>query len=288
MVAQSEWRATLGIVMRRRIVRLAVGLMSILGMVGCLEVEQVITLKQDGSGTITEEMVLGAGIVNMLKDVPIGAGGAFPDLYKEEKYRELAASYGEGVTFFRMEKVARDGGEGVRVTYRFADINKVVFAPGSTLDNVKKEAEGEAENEDEAVNDEPLRFAFAEGVLTVRVPDVSRERKEGRKPAPLGNDPLEAVMMQMFKGMKVGSRMVVVPGIEESDASYQEGNTITFLKFDFDKILENPNGIKALGKLDGATRVELKASLEGVKGAQVETKPVIRIKVKETILLPAD
>jgi len=79
--------------------------------------------------------------------------------------------------------------------------------------------------------------------------------------------------------MKISSRLIVDPGIQESDATYREGKMITFLNFDFDKIMENPKGIQALDKLDGSTRAELKAALEGVKGAVVETKEWIRVKV---------
>jgi hypothetical protein len=262
-----------------RIATLGAALVVLFGISSCLEVDQVITVKGDGSGTITEEMLIGKGLLTLLKDIPGDlADHPLTDLYQEEKYEKLAVNYGVGVNFLKMERIARDGGEGVRVTYRFADINQVVIAPGSTLDelNMNEEKKG--------LREEPLRFEYAAGVLTVEVPDLSgsgteREEESEAKASPVDLPALEKVMMQMFKGMKSSSRLVVEPGIQESDATYQEGNVITFLKFDFDKIMENPKGIQAMDTLDGSTRVEMKAALEGVEGAVVETKEWIRVKV---------
>jgi hypothetical protein len=262
-----------------RIATLGAALVVLFGISSCLEVDQVITVKGDGSGTITEEMLIGKGLLTLLKDIPGDlADHPLTDLYQEEKYEKLAVNYGVGVNFLKMERIARDGGEGVRVTYRFADINQVVIAPGSTLDelNMNEEKKG--------LREEPLRFEYAAGVLTVEVPDLSgsgteREEESEAKASPVDLPALEKVMMQMFKGMKISSRLVVEPGIQESDATYQEGNVITFLKFDFDKIMENPKGIQAMDTLDGSTRVEMKAALEGVEGAVVETKEWIRVKV---------
>ena len=48
-----------GGLMTQRIIFWLTGLLSLCGLSGCLEVEQVINLKKDGSGTIVEEVVMG-------------------------------------------------------------------------------------------------------------------------------------------------------------------------------------------------------------------------------------
>ena len=268
-----------GSIVKGRIASLGAALVVLFGISSCLEVDQVITLKRDGSGTITEEMLIGKGLLTFLKDIPGDlADHPLAGLYQEEKYEKLAVNYGVGVKFLKMERIARAGGEGVRVTYHFADINQVVVAPGSTLDELKMN------KEKKGLREEPLCFEYAAGVLTVKVPDLSASGTENGKESEAKESPvdlpaLEKVMMQMFKGMKISSRLIVDPGIQESDATYREGKMITFLNFDFDKIMENPKGIQALDKLDGSTRAELKAALEGVKGAVVETKEWIQVKV---------
>ena len=152
--------------MKQRIALMAAGLVALFGLSSCLEVEQVISLKKDGSGTITEEIVMGAQIVKMLEALPAGANAdnPFADLYNVEKYKKQAANYGEEVAYATMEKIERNGGKGVKVTYKFKDINKVSFTPGSAIDDFNKEGEG--------VKKEPLKFEYAAGVLIVN-PNVS-------------------------------------------------------------------------------------------------------------------
>ena len=59
--------------MKQRFILWLTGLLSLGCLSGCLEVEQVINLKKDGSGTIVEEIVMGAQIVAMMEGLPAGA-----------------------------------------------------------------------------------------------------------------------------------------------------------------------------------------------------------------------
>ena len=272
--------------MKQRIALWIAGLLTLIGLSGCLEVEQVITLKKDGSGTITEEVVMGAQIVAMLEGLPAGAGAdnPFADLDNVEKYKAKAAEYGKGVTYSRMEKIERNGGKGVKVTYVFEDINNVVLTPGSAMDDFnEEEKEGQ---EAGAVKDDPLKFAYAGGVLTVTVPEPTEKEGESaeEEAGALGlnqDDPaMQAMMAQMLKGMKISTKLVTVAGIQKADATYVKDNTVTFMLMDFDEIMKNPNGLKTLQKLEGAKRAEVAEALKGVKGVKVETKKEIRIKLK--------
>ena len=271
--------------MKQRIALWIAGLLALIGISGCLEVEQVITLKKDGSGTITEEVVMGAQIVAMLEGLPAGAGAEnpFADLHNVEQYKAKAADYGKGVTYSRMEKIERNGGKGVKVTYLFEDINNVVLTPGSAMNDLNKEGEGK---EAEAVKDDPLKFAYAGGVLTVTVPEPSEkevesaEEEAGVLELDQDDPAMQAMMAQMLKGMKVSTKLVTVPGIQKADATYVKDNTVTFMLMDFDEIMKNPNGFKTLQKLEGAKRAEVAEALKGVKGVEVETKKEIRIKLK--------
>ena len=271
--------------MKQRIILWLTGLLSLCCLSSCLEVEQVINLKKDGSGTIVEEIVMGAQIVAMMEALPAGAGeeNPFADLYNVENYKAKAAGFGKGVTYSGMEKVERNGGKGVKVTYKFEDINNVVLTPGSAMNDLNKEGEGK---EAEAVKDDPLKFAYAGDVLTITVPEPSEEKGESAEPEAgvlelNPEDPaMQAMMAQMFKGMKISTKLVTANGIQKSDATYLKDNTITLMLMDFDEIMKNPKGLKALQKLEGANRAEIAESLKGVKGVAVETKKEIRVKLK--------
>ena len=51
--------------MRHGMISLLAGVLALFGMSGCLEIDQVINLKKDGSGTITQELVMGPPGVKM-------------------------------------------------------------------------------------------------------------------------------------------------------------------------------------------------------------------------------
>ena len=259
-----------------------IGALSLLCLPSCLEVEQVITLKKDGSGAISEEIVMGAAIVAMLEGLPAGAGAQnpFADLYDPEKYKAKASDFGKGVTYSRIEKIERNGGKGVKAIYAFEDINNVILTPGSPMQELDEEEKGP--------KDEPLNFAYAGGVLTVTIPEPAAEILESAEDAEkvdegaakVANEVMEAMMVEMFKGMKINTKLVASTGIQKSDATYLKDDTITLLLMEFDEIMENPKGLKALQKLEGSKRGEIAASLKGVKGVAIETKKKIRVKLR--------
>ncbi len=258
------------------------GALFLLCLPSCLEVEQLITLKKDGSGTISEEIVMGAPIVAMLEGLPAGGGAEnpFADLYDPEKYKAKASDFGKGVAYSRLEKIERDGGKGVKAIYTFEDINSVTLTPGSPMQELDKEEKGP--------KDDPLKFAYAGGVLTVSIPEPAAEILESAEDAEdadegaakVANEVMEAMMVEMFKGMKITTKLVTSTGIQKSDATYLKDDTITLLRMDFDEIMKNPKGLKVLRKLEGAKRGEIAESLKGVKGMAVETKKKIRVKLR--------
>lgn len=269
--------------MKQRITALLAGLVALFGMSSCIEVDQTINLKKDGSGTITEEVVMGAQMLAMMEGGLGGLGGEagadpLADLYDEAKYKEKAAAYGEGVTFTKLEKIQRNGGKGVKVTYTFKDINKVQFSPGSAMDDIGPGNEGGGE-------EDPVTFQYAGGVLTVNFPDIDAGDAGA---ADLGGEDLAdpaaeammAQMAQMFKDMKISAKLNIVGGIAETDATHVDGNTVTLLEMVFAEIIKNPEGMKALQKMEGADRGQMQELLKDVKGVKVETKEKIKVKLK--------
>ena len=87
-------------------------------------------------------------------------------------------------------------------------------------------------------------------------------------------------MVEMFKGMKISTKLVTSTGIQKSDATYLKEDTITLLRMDFDEIMKNPKGLQAIQKLEGAKRDEIAESLKGVKGVAFETKKKVRVKLR--------
>jgi hypothetical protein len=266
--------------MNQKLFRLAAALMALFGLNSCLQNESTMTLKKDGSGTIVEETVIGAQILAMVGAMGAEAGAAaaedpFKELYDEKKYQAAAAGYGPGVEYVGMEKVERDGGKGVKVSYKFADINKVKFTPGGSL---KEMGEAEADGAGAGgAKEEPVTFAYSGGKLTIKFPDPKKAEAEA---AADGDDAEAAAAMAMMKDMRIAARLVIEPGIEQTNAAYVKGNAITLMDVRVGELLSNEGGMKVLKKLETDDRAALAEAVKGMKGIELETQKEVSVQLK--------
>ena len=265
----------------KRILASLISLATALLVSSCLEYETKISLNKDGTGTITEETVFGAEIIGMLEMAAQQGGQAkspLDDLKNEDKAKAKAADYGEGVTFVKIEEIARDGGKGVRVTYKFNDINKVSLNPGEGLTNLAPGTAAEAKEASTA-----LKFNLADNKLTIISPEVDAEKAKNATDdldIPDAQDPQAQQMLQMFRGMKMTSKLTIASGIANTDASFHKGDTITLYEMDFDKILANPESLKEMKGIDMSDRAKAAAALSKIKGVKAETKEKVTVELK--------
>ena len=249
----------------------------------CLEYETEVTLNKDGSGTITEEMVMGAQMIGMMEMAAAQGGeqkNPLAEMKDEAKLKEKAKEYGEGVTFTKVEEIKnKAGGKGVRVTYSFTDINKVTISPGGGMDQLGDLQPG-AEVE-KAADEARASFKYLDGELTITLPQP--EGEEGSSDAEESEadsgeaDPQKAMMAEMMKGMKMGAKVTVAPGIAKTNATHHEGNTITLFELNFDEVMKNPGGLNALNGMDKKNPGE---ALKKIKGAKAETQGKVTATVK--------
>jgi|LakMenEpi03Aug12_release.lakeMendotaPanAssembly.Ray.scaffolds.fasta_scaffold201274_2 hypothetical protein len=274
----------------KRTIRLILAALTALALPSCFQQESTITLNKDGSGTLTEQMTLGAQALAMMAQIGALGGGGEPgadplaDMASEEKALERAKAYGEGVT---VEKVEAIPGKGVRRVFRFADINKVKFDANSNMMEGLGEMPGAAEANAVAEKADPISFKYADGVLTVKLPQPEKPEApavEGSPDEPAGdvagNPEMEAMMKEMMGDMRVSVKIVVPSGIEESTATFVDGNAVTLLEMDMGKILKDPENLKKLTAVDQNDPGAAMEAFKGVEGAKAEMKPEITIKVK--------
>ena len=249
----------------------------------CLEYETEVTLNKNGSGTITEEMVMGAQMIGMMEMAAAQGGqqkNPLADMRDEAKLKEKAREYGEGVAFAKVEDIKRkDGAKGVRVTYTFSDINKITISPGGGMDQLGELQPGT--KIEKTADDAKATFKYADNELTINLPQPEEEEDQGTPDE--GNagggeiDPQMAMMAEMMKGMKMGAKVIVAPGIAKTNASHHEENTIILFELDFDEVMKNPGGLNALNGLDKKNPGE---ALKKIKGARVESQSKITATVK--------
>lgn len=262
-----------------------------LGLTGCLQIENVVKVQTDGSGTVDVKVVMGKAALAQIEQMTAGFGElgggkkedkpaakAF-DLLDETKLKDAAGKMGEGVTFVSARKIETETGSGFLATYAFKDINKlkldqnpsdVMPTPGG-----KKGGAGGSKTE-------PVTFKFTKGspaelLVKMPTPDVKAAAKKKEDAAGM-EDMAMQMMQQMFKDMKISMAVEVAGAIKETNAEYTEGSRVTLMEMDFNRLLANPEKFKKLAKENPKTLQESKALMKGIDGVKVETAPEVKIK----------
>lgn len=253
--------------MLKKLLALVGAMSALLGLSGCLELESTISVNKDGSGTLTEKAVMGAQMVAMM-NMGAAQGGEDPLAnFSEESLKKKAATYGEGVEFAGVKKEEKDGGLTVTATFKIADISKFKFSPGSLM------ADGE-DIEEEAVE----MFAMKDGVLTIMVPDPSEEELA------FGDEEMseEEMMMAapMMAGFKMSATLVCEGGIESTNATYHEDNSVVLMSMNFDELMKNEGGLAVMKNLKAESREEFAKKVEGIKGLQMESQEKVTVELK--------
>jgi len=276
----------------KKILLALVSIVTSLVLPGCLQSEVTIHLNNDGSGTLVEETRLGAQMQAMLEQMS-GMGGGdnakanpLQQMFSEAKAKTRATELGAGVTLAKFETVDVNGAKGARVTYNFQDINKLHIAAGDSMKNISPMG---AMPRPPAKPEGALRFAYAAGNLSIKMPDPGAAAKSaGPEVASAKNADMpemdtpetQAMMKKMLGDMKMSLKLVVDSGIAATTATYQDGNTITLMEMEMGKMLEVPETFKKLGKLDKNNPAAAMAVFKNIKGFKVETQQEVTVNLK--------
>jgi hypothetical protein len=265
--------------MKTKLLTFVTAAISLLALNSCLQVESTISVKKDGSGTITEVITFGEQM-KMMIEMAAAQGGAnaknpMNQMMDKAKAEERAKKMGEGVELVSVEKIDADGKLGVKTVYKFSDINKLEYSAGSAI-NMGEVPGGAAKK----AEDSGLTFNFADGKLTIlqKKPDAGKEGGDAEVPKVDEIDPQALAMMQgMMKDMRMTTRVTIEPGIAKTDATHVEGNVITLGDIQMGKLLADPEKLKALqsGDFD-----KVKAAVKDVNGIKFEEKESISVEMK--------
>ena len=252
----------------------------------CLQIESTITLKKDGSGTVTETLVFGQQMAAMMQmaEAQGGAAGAggnpMAKMMDKGAAKARAKEMGEGVEFVSMEKINDNGRVGVKTTFKFSDINKLNYTSSSAMSGMgDMKGMGVKDNEDAAP-----AFKYAGGKLTItqKKPDVKEGDLDAAKKAAeevdaqMGEQEL-AMMQGMMKDMRMTMKIKIEPGIKKTNASHVNGDTLTMADIQFAKLLSDPKKLQALQSGDFE---KTKKALKGMDGIKFETQEVVEVELK--------
>ena len=264
-----------------------------LALSGCLQIESLVKLNPNGSGTLETKLVMSKATVEQMEQMAAGFGDLGGgkkegkpakgfDLLDEEKLKASAAAMGEGVTFVGAKKIDNESGSGYVATYAFTDINKLKLDqnPSAQMPTPGGKNGGAGP---EASKKEQVTFKFTKGPLSeltvnMPTPDLKAAAKEKDQAAAGMEEMAMQMMQQMFKDMKVSMAIEVAGTIKETNAEYKDGSRVTLMEMDFNKLLANPEKFKQLAKKNPKTLQESKALMKGIDGVKVETAPEVKIK----------
>jgi hypothetical protein len=265
----------------KNIVKIVGALLVSLGLAGCFQVDQVISLSPDGSGTLEETFMISNMIAGSMSALSDGMGGQSEaaankdktpppqqSMFKEEDIKKKAESYGQGVRFVKMERITNQQFEGYKAVYSFSDINSV------RLDQVNPGMPGQTPQ----ASDPPAKgttFVFTPGKTAKLV--VKQSKKElsptGTEPdktvSVTETDPEQLAMMrQMFNGLRVSTKLVINGKVINSNATHRNGSTIILAEIDFNKILDKPELLAKMAAIppgDQSAAMEMMKKLPGMK-----------------------
>jgi len=264
----------------KKITTIFAGAFAVVSLSSCLEQESTTKLSKDGSGTITENISVGAQMAGMMKAQGEEGGNEFTD---EATYKTKAETMGEGVEFVGLKQKDLDnGGLQITATYKFADINKL---------------KASMSNDDSG--SDPITFSYVAGdtnKLTVNMPKKAAaeggaedlgeiEGLEGELKPSDEDKAAQKEQMKMMAGMMAGMRMsafIEVDGeVVKTDADFSEGNKITLYDLEIGKIFANEKALDMLDSPDDMgdvnTMRELSKTIEGLK-IEADDKIVVEFK----------
>ena len=271
-------------------VNLGISVLALLCLVSCVQVNTVVKVKNDGSGTVEETVVMRKEAIEQMgamaskfgmkeKDGSLEKGFQFFDM---DKLKKRAANMGKGVTLDSAEKLAIGDKEGYQVVYKFSNINnlKINQNPGDRVPSGSAGGAGAQSKEKENIE-----FQFTKGrtaVLTIKMPSHEFKKKPKKK-SPVQEQELQqamAMMSQFMKGMKVSVAVEVEGTIVDTNAALKEGSKITLMEMDFDKLLANQDVFKKFIGASPESLEEAKKMMKDIPGIKIEPNQEVTIKFR--------
>jgi hypothetical protein len=254
-------------------------------LAGCMEIETVVRVNPDGSGTITERLVMSNEIIEMMAGM--APEGQPVELFNEQELRDAAPGYGEGVTYASAENVETEFGKGYEASYAFTDINKIRVGqdPGEKMPGAGG-MEEEAEDGDfttftmqpgdpaQLVIHWPVDQNKPETVQTTE--EVAVEENTAEQSAEEQEAAME--MMQMaFKDMRMSMHVEVAGQVVDSNATHLNGNRVTLVEIAFADFLDSEEAMKTMASNNDQTVADMKEMMALIPGLKMEIESEVSV-----------
>lgn len=270
------------------VVKILTRVCSFLGMLlmlsGCLDVSTVVRVRPDGSGTVTERMLMSREAFSEMKPVG-GKDDNVPDKVQLEK---KSLEMGEGVTFVDVHHVETKSHEGYESVYAFRDINLLRISR-----NPDTQAPSDSSSSAAASvikNRQYVTFAFTRGdpsklrILMDREPEQKTQQASpaaAQSSAPAQQKMIANFMKQFFKGMRIRLAVVVDGTLVSTNAAHRTGKRITLVDVDFDRLIAHPKQFAAFNAAgSGSSTKQMQRIMKNIAGIRVESRNEVDVVIK--------
>lgn len=275
---------------------------------GCFQTKTLVRLNADGSGTIEETVLMNSAMgMAVLFGASMGRqmGEVAEQPYSEADLRDRAETL--GATFVRVEEQDILFGTGYVATYAFDDINdlRLVSDPSALFPEEMREQMGD---DLDLGLDQAYTFAYANGALTIQVPQPDPEDFQEDEEDMLeeeiydvypGRDPKKeqdmrgmsemedgpggdnaAAMAMVFRDMRFSMTIELPRDVAQTNASYLDGRTLTLYDMDFERLAEDPEAFDRLENLAPGGPADMSAAMRAlseIPGFSVEHEPTVTV-----------
>ena len=264
----------------------------------CIDSATVISVRKDGSGTITEVVYLSESVKTMMQgmmaQMEVEEGEKDQKLFDIEKYKTKATKLGSGVKFVSAKEVTtKDGSSGIQVVYSFDDIRKlnIQAEPENPMGD---EMAGMMEAEPVTEDKNPITFDFVPGAiprLIITMPKKEEPESSEEIPEETTEEPEAAaagmgMMKQFLEGFRIRVMVNLLEGkIQKTNASFVETvdgkDTVTLLDVALGEIMKNEKYAK---EWQGMSQIkDMSKAMEKMKnipGLKIETAERVEISFK--------
>jgi hypothetical protein len=259
-----------------------------LALSGCMDLQTVVRVEADGSGTISDRIVMSNEIIEMMKGM--APEGQEVPLFNEEELQAAAYSYGEGVTFLSAEAIETGTGTGYVAYYAFEDINLIRVGqdpedkmPGGG--GMGASAEAGDEGSFTTFSMEPgypasltVHWPVDEGEPeTMEETEAATMEESEAAQSPEQQEAAMEMMKTAFKDMRMALYIEIAGQVLETNATHLDGNRITLVDISFSEFLQNEEALKAMASDEEQTVADMKSMMALIPGLKLEIEPEVSI-----------
>ena len=276
-----------------RVLMLAVALVV---ATGCMQIENTVTIRPDGSGTISERVVISPQMSMMMESMASmdSSADASGQMFSEEDVRDRDPYPGTQLDDVTM--IDDMSGRGYESVYTFSDIREVTFRPSSPAEVMPEDAQSggkmKIDNSGSGMLKE-LDMEFTPGApatLLVRIPrdataDEPDEEMEGGEmemegdaDGPDMSDPQQLRMLRMmFRDARFRVAVNVEGDIVETNATHRSGNTVTLFDFNFGEMVQDTSALRQFMEFSEKENTD-PSEISDLPGVTVEDQEEITIR----------